>query len=186
MGKNYESISYKNEISAQDYVRFCAGLTSWLQGEPSILDENVGADPFSQVKITLERDNNGMTLKMKVKRPRAIVAAAPEEKKDIPKPKNRNSGRNYNRLKKQMKESYQLLKQARDEGHLPREADINLFLSQSDEMVSYPDKGEPLYAPYIKACNNLRSAYESKSQTAYNAALEKIDGLKKQAHHQYK
>ena len=104
-----------------------------------------------------------------------------DTKKKSPKPDG-----SYKALKKEMKRSSKALKAAASAGELPTQEMLSAFLSQSMEMTRYPDKGEALYPQYRAACTVLQAAYDSENAAAFQAAWEKIDGIRKEAHRQYR
>ena len=210
--KKHDSISYRDEFDEDGFEQFVLALSSWLLDAPSPLDETLGKESFKKVKIAFKRDGDAVLMEMKVRRRQPVdvqsldvqsldaqsldaqaldaqlLDAMPVNngEKSAPPSGTAVSIGDYKHLKKKMKDSYRLLKTAQAAGELPEEAVITLFLSQSEQMVTYPDKGEPLYARYIDACHQLKAAYYQKDQAAFNVAMGNMDELKKQAHHTYK
>ena len=73
-----------------------------------------------------------------------------------------------------------------ERGQLPDDETVLLFLQQAEQMIAYPDKGEPSYSPFKQACTLLQVAHETKQLNRFVSAMEKLDDLKKQAHDKFR
>ena len=188
MTKRSKSSEYVKEFNEGDFAGFCDGLSSWLKGYDSVLAEAVGTVDYNKVNISIKKHGDRISLEMKVKRnpDSNNTAAYNSSNSNAAHSSTHTDDRGYKQLKKAMKETYRILQNHQKIKQFPPEKTLLAFLAQSEEMVSYPDKGAPFYSTYSETCAELKAAYYSKQQTAYNAALEKINDIKKQAHHQYK
>lgn len=94
--------------------------------------------------------------------------------------------KSYLRLKKAMQKNYDVLRDCMERGQLPDDETVLIFLQQAEQMIAYPDKGEPLYSPFNQACTLLQVAHETKQLNRFVSAMEKLDDLKKQAHDKFR
>jgi XXXCH domain-containing protein len=92
----------------------------------------------------------------------------------------------YKKLKKRMKETYKKISETLDAGGLPDARTVRLFLTDSDEMIEWPDRGDEYYEPYRKACLLFREAFDAEDLEGCRTARGELEQVKKDCHAEYK
>lgn len=175
-----------NKLKAQCLVPK-AELADWLRaladGAPALDGQALPMEGFRSLKISMKDAGEAYKVKVAVKFPKPEGEASPDveatdedESADTPR---------YKSLKKHMKQTFKVIGEALAADALPPELETVSFLSDARLMVSYPDKGDPDYPPFVAAIEAFETALINQDMQAVKAAYQELDRLKKACHERY-
>ena len=199
MGK--KSKKMERNVPRMELEKLDSELNAFIASMLPELCHEIDLEGWEKIKISAKRyGNTNATLSLKLKYSDVEILHITAPKKDTTgyddvALDNVNKGMDmahfekkgdYKALKKEMKGTFNKLKEAAKEHQLPAGDIFEKFLLQSNEMVQFPNKGEEFYHDYKKGCAELQSAYVDRDEARYVLAIEKLDMIKKQAHARYK
>ncbi len=187
---------FEKTLPVEEACSLVATLASGLRGEAAGQLEGLEIDlkDFTSLKMSLERKNDLIAIKLKVKTAqakekshRAKNASPKEEKsKEIGDNSDGNGLPDYKKLKKRMKKSFKALSSSAREGSLPDEKVLGAFIEDSGIMVQYPDKGEEFYEEYKSSVTELDQAFKQSDLIKFQAAVDALNKIQKKSHEKYK
>jgi len=175
-----------NKFKAQCLVPK-AELADWLRaladGAPALDGQALPVEGFKSLKISLKDAGEAYKVKVSAKFPKPEGETAPridesdeDESSEAPR---------YKSLKKHMKQTFKVIGEALAADTLPPELETVSFLSDARLMVSYPDKGDSDYPPFVAAIEAFEKALINQDMQAIKAAYQELDRLKKACHERY-
>lgn len=92
----------------------------------------------------------------------------------------------YSKLKKRMQVYWRGIRQSAEQGEMPSQELLSVFLVDARRMTTYSGYGDPYYATFLETCQRLEDAVASGNVTEVQAAIRALDSHKKACHDRYK
>lgn len=85
-----------------------------------------------------------------------------------------------------MKNNFEIMEKAIKAGEIPTEDVVNSFLEDSNKMMSFEGDSTVFNEDFKKACNDFKSAFDSKDLTLLQEKIVAIDAITKICHEKFK
>ncbi|MES9995702.1 GAK system XXXCH domain-containing protein [Desulfovibrio aminophilus] len=155
-------------------------LAAALEGGPGGALDGVDLHGCAKLKVEVRRKAGRAVVKLKAKHEESGGAASPSGRQP------KAVGPKYGPLKKRLKRSWKVVREAVLAGRAPDAALAEAFVADSERMVAFPAKGDEYYAPYQAALESFRAALKSGDAVALRAACDELERVKVQCHARYK
>jgi len=199
---------FEASMTGPELVEFFKDLVHSLEGDLDEGEEGIGLslDEFRKMKIHVKKQDDGFTLKLKIKRPEIE-----EESSGVQEPIEAGNGEGlsevgegekaqetapaaggkkikYKHLKKRMDKTWDAILKSAENNQVPPKAATMSFLEDSALMVTYSehDKGPEYYDDYIMAYKEFQQAYEQADMPRILETVQVLERLKKDCHAEYK
>jgi XXXCH domain-containing protein len=165
----FNKVFTRKELS--DYLR---GIADYIASKSSERFEVDLAD-FKEVKLSIKSYDDQFECKMKVKsQSRASITDKTKKEK-------------YASLKKRMKSEFEMIIDIINNNVFPLDKVMNKFLTDSEKMMTYPDKGgKERFDEYRQACDAMKSAFEKRDLNELKEACKLVQSVRKACHKIYK
>jgi len=177
-------VKVEKKLSREELATFLRKFASGLKGGESLpVGPGVDISGFDAVKLTLKRDGEMTSLKLKVafkQPPEGSEAAAPEPQKQAA------ATESYKTIKKRMKKSFAGIKTQVQAGQVPSADDAKAFHEDSRRMMSFPGKGDEYYASYENALKTFVKAIETGRLAEIKKSVAALDLVHQNCHKKYK
>jgi XXXCH domain-containing protein len=171
MGSETEFSKVFTSQELSDYLR---AIADYILRKPS---ERFTVDlaDFKELKISIKSYEDQFEFKMKVKSPsRPSVTDKMKKEK-------------YSSLKKRMKSEFEMIMDIVENNVLPLEKVMNKFLTDTEKMMAYPEKGgAERFDEFRQACQAMKTAFEHQNLNEFKEACKLIQMARKACHKIYK
>jgi XXXCH domain-containing protein len=174
----------QTSVSLDALPAFFKDFAERLEQAISDKNENQQNDltDFSKIRIRVKREGDHADVKMKIKWQETAREETDEGDSALEKPRKTK----YKTLKKRMEKTFKAMAKELKHGVVPSLDTVETYLEDAAKMVTYPDKGEPFYSDFQKACLEFKKVYKSKDVAAIKDSYAHMDKLKDTCHDRYK
>lgn len=170
-------------------------LAGWLRDlaaavEAGELSGEAGAvlslEGFRSLKLSFKPGFDGKVMaKLSVKFPKNSTGGLAEAAEEDDDEDESGTLPKYKSLKKHMKQTFKAIGVALNAGQIPPGAEAQSFIADSRLMVSYPGKGDEIYAAYLEKTNAFEAALGTSDLEALKALYRDLAQLKRDCHSRY-
>ncbi|MBF0508986.1 MAG: GAK system XXXCH domain-containing protein [Deltaproteobacteria bacterium] len=176
-------IKIEKVLSVEELSGFFNQVIEGLEAANSLNELGVDLHDFSKVSISLKRRQGQVMMKLKVEHDRT---ASGEEEDLIETDHPDQIATKYKTLKKSMKTGMKVMAQFLSNNELPPRLVVQSFLSQANQMITFPGKGDEHYLEFGKECDDLKVAFDQGDVNLMRIKCDALNSLKKQCHAQFK
>jgi XXXCH domain-containing protein len=171
-------------LSTTDTASLFRNLATAIEGgdEKLLNDLGISIKDSKKIKLEIKCGEEKLSVKVKVKN-KAVEAEGgemTEAGENVPKKPG------YKPLKKRMSGTFKSIKKSLLAATPPSSEDLNLFLEDAAEMVTYPGFGNKYYPAFTEACQYFEKAAAAGNLEEMLIAFSKIDVCRLACHDRYK
>ncbi|BDV00874.1 hypothetical protein TDMWS_09590 [Thermodesulfomicrobium sp. WS] len=88
----------------------------------------------------------------------------------------------YSKLKKRMQVYWRSIRQSAEQGEIPSQELLSVFLVDARRMTTFAGYGDPYYSVFLESCRRLEEAIAAGDVAEIQAAVQALDAQKKACH----
>ena len=200
---NIKEKKFKKKMDAAKLAGLLRDIADQLEGSEKINNNALSEAfiDFNKASLKLKRKSDCLSVKVKVESqpqldetsptgtsPSAKAMARPKTDR-APKPSytsDRMEKPKYKTLKKRMKSSFKLIREALESNQMPMAAILESFIRDSELMVTYPGYGDEFYEAYRNLCSRFSEACSKGDLGAVKSLAIELNQMKSDCHKRYK
>ena len=200
---NIKEKKFKKKMDAAELAALFRDIADQLEGSEKINNHTLSDAfiDFNKASLKLKRKSDSLSVKVKVEtqpqldetsptgaRPAAEAIARPKTDK-VPMPSytsDKMEKPKYKTLKKRMKSSFKMIREALESDHMPMAPILESFIRDSELMVSYPGYGDEYYEAYRNLCSHFSEACNRGDLGALKSLTIELNRMKSDCHKRYK
>ena len=200
---NIKEKKFKKKMDAAELAALLRDIADQLEGSEKINNHALSQAfiDFNKASLKLKRKSDSLSVKVKVEtqpqldessktdiRPATKAIARPTTDK-VPEPSytsDKIEKPKYKTLKKRMKSSFKLIREALESNQMPMAAILESFIRDSELMVTYPGYGDEYYEAYRNLCSRFSEACSKGDLGALKSLTIELNQMKSDCHKRYK
>jgi len=169
-------------------------LAGWLRDLAAAVESGelpgetgaVSLEGYRSLKLSVKQGfDDAFLAKLSVKFPKNATGGMAEAGREDDDEDESGALPKYKSLKKHMKHTFKAIGIALNAGQIPPEAEAQSFIADSRLMVSYPGKGDEIYAAYLEKTNAFEAALGTSDLETLKALYRDLAQLKRDCHSRY-
>ncbi len=139
-----------------------------------------------ELKLIVKKEAEGFVMKIRTKSSGVRDTEEPLEDEEDGDELSSREVIGYKALKKRMQKNFRTIRKSRDTGLLPRASEVDRFLRDARTMISFHERGENYYDPFIKACETLGTTFSEGDIETFVGTIDEIDKIRGHCHREHK
>jgi XXXCH domain-containing protein len=179
----------KRKIPLSQVPAFLRSIADALEGRANDQWRRLTDLPVPITKLEIKGKAESETWKLKVKVETEARAVTPPVSMKVESPSTAGPSKSdYKRVKRQLKTAFDGIREAINAHRQPTPEVMRTFRTKTEEMMTFAGAayGEPHYAVFKKACQQLVEAYEAGDWKALRTNFSALTQLKRDCHKAYK
>lgn len=194
-GRERKKIRIEKHLDVGQVATFLRSLADALEGRGASCLEQFGLDlaDFTKLKVGLKKGDTGeIVLNLKVRerggarKPKKAQMPGSSIEQETSLIARREEDPGYSKVKRRLKTSWADIGRQLAAGALPSAAIVADFAGAAEEMILFPGYGDPGYAAFAAACEELQNNFAAADIAAMAQTYARIGLLKKDCHGRFK